>query len=59
MEESCQSKTYCLFSLDRTIIYTICKTKDSKPEKVKELEFTVVEDADVPKKLMEIINEEK
>ncbi|NLJ90171.1 MAG: protease complex subunit PrcB family protein [Clostridiales bacterium] len=36
-----------------------CNTKDSKPEKVKEIEFTVVEDADVPEKLMEIINERK
>ena len=36
-----------------------CNLKKSKPNKVKELEFTVVEDADLPEKLLESINEKK
>ena len=36
----------------------MCSNK-SKPDKLKGLEFTVVEDADVPEKLMEAINEKK
>ena len=36
-----------------------CKPNKSIPEKVKELDFTVVEDGDVPEELMENINERK
>lgn len=50
---------YFLLLIGLSFTLFACKTKDSKPEKVKELEFTVVEDADVPEKLMEIINERK
>lgn len=42
-----------------TSILVGCNKEDSKPDKVKELEFTVVEDADVPTNLMETINEKK
>jgi protease stability complex PrcB-like protein len=36
-----------------------CNLGGSKPNKVKDVEFTVVEDADVPEELMESINEKK
>lgn len=41
------------------IIFTGCKSQSTEPKKIKDLEFTVVEDADVPEQLMEIINEKK
>ncbi|HHU75138.1 MAG TPA: protease complex subunit PrcB family protein [Clostridiales bacterium] len=36
-----------------------CKNEEDEIKKLKDLEFTVVEDADVPGELMEIINEKK
>lgn len=36
-----------------------CKSEDADVKKIKDLEFTVVEDADVPEQLMKIINEKK
>lgn len=50
---------YLLLLIGLMSILVGCNAKDSKPEKVKELEFTVVEDGDVPDKLMETINEKK
>lgn len=42
-----------------SFLLVACNNKQSKPDKVKGLEFTVVEDADVPDKLMEAIKEKK
>lgn len=42
-----------------SLLLISCRDKRSKPDKLKGLEFTVVEDADVPEKLMEAINEKK
>ncbi len=50
---------YLMLLIGLSSLLVACKTKDSKPEKVKELEFTVVEDANVPEELMEVINERK
>ena len=36
-----------------------CKNEEDEIKKLKDLEFTVVEDADAPGELMEIINEKK
>lgn len=36
-----------------------CKSEETDVKKVKDLEFTVVEDADVPEQLMQVINEKK
>jgi hypothetical protein len=41
------------------LLFTGCKSEDTDIKKIKDLEFTVVEDADVPPQLMEIINEKK
>jgi hypothetical protein len=41
------------------LIFTSCKGENTDVKKVRDLEFTVVEDADVPEQLMEIINEKK
>jgi hypothetical protein len=41
------------------IIFTGCKSESTEIKKIKDLEFTVVEEADVPQQLMEIINEKK
>ncbi len=41
------------------LLFTGCKTEETDIKKIKDLEFTVVEDADVPEQLMEIINEKK
>ncbi len=41
------------------LLLVACKSSNSKPEKLKELDFTVVENADVPDKLMETISEKK
>jgi hypothetical protein len=41
------------------LILTGCKSEDTDVKKIKDLEFTVVEDADVPEQLMKIINEKK
>jgi len=38
---------------------TGCKMEDTDVKKLNDLEFTVVEDADVPEELMEIINDKK
>lgn len=43
-----------------TIIgFTGCKQEDTEVKKIKDLEFTVVEDADLPGELKEIIDEKK
>ncbi len=47
-----------------TIVITVlgltgCKTEDTEIKKIKDLEFTVVEDADLPGELKEIIDEKK
>lgn len=41
------------------LLFTGCKSEKTDIKKIKDLEFTVVEDADVPEQLMEIINEKK
>jgi hypothetical protein len=41
------------------LLFTACKSEDTDVKKIKDLEFTVVEDADVPEQLMQIINEKK
>jgi hypothetical protein len=41
------------------LLFTGCKSQDTDIKKIKDLEFTVVEDADIPQQLMEIINEKK
>lgn len=41
------------------LLLTGCKTEETDIKKIKDLEFTVVEDADVPEQLMEIISEKK
>lgn len=38
---------------------TGCKAKDTEVKKLKDLDFTVVEDADIPGELKEIIDEKK
>lgn len=38
---------------------TACKSEDTDIKKIKDLEFTVVEDADLPGELKEIIDEKK
>lgn len=40
-------------------VLTGCKSEDTDIKRIKDLEFTVVEDADVPEQLKEIINEKK
>lgn len=42
-----------------SLVLISCSANKSKPDKLKGLEFTVVEDADVPEKLMEAITEKK
>jgi hypothetical protein len=39
--------------------FTACKTEDTDIKKIKDLDFTVVEDADLPGELKEIIDEKK
>lgn len=41
------------------LFLTGCKSENTDIKKIKDLEFTVVEDADVPEQLMKIINEKK
>ncbi|SHO52965.1 protease complex subunit PrcB family protein [Anaerocolumna xylanovorans] len=41
------------------LLLTGCKTEDTGGKKIKDLEFTIVEDADVPEPLMKMINEKK
>ncbi len=41
------------------LLITGCKSENTDIKKIKDLEFTVVEDADVPEQLMQIINEKK
>lgn len=41
------------------LLFTACKSENTDIKKIKDLEFTVVEDADVPEQLMQIINEKK
>jgi hypothetical protein len=42
-----------------TILLTGCKTEDTDIKKIRDLDFTVVEDADLPGELKEIIDEKK
>jgi hypothetical protein len=42
-----------------TIMLTGCKSEKADVKKMKDLEFTVVEDADVPEELMKMIDEKK
>lgn len=42
-----------------SFLLTGCKSENTDIKKIKDLEFTVVEDADVPEQLMVIINEKK
>lgn len=42
-----------------TIMLTGCKSEKPDIKKIKDLEFTVVEDADVPEELMKMIEEKK
>jgi hypothetical protein len=48
-----------LFAVGSGLLFAGCKTEETDIKKIKDLEFTVVEDADVPEQLMEIINEKK
>ncbi|HEX3078378.1 MAG TPA: protease complex subunit PrcB family protein [Lachnospiraceae bacterium] len=45
----------CLFS----VLLSACRTEKTDVKKIKDLEYTVVEDADVPEELMKMINEKK
>lgn len=42
-----------------SLLITGCSSEETDIKKVRDLEFTVVEDADVPAQLMEVINEKK
>ncbi|WP_455714160.1 protease complex subunit PrcB family protein [Anaerosporobacter sp.] len=42
-----------------TIMLAGCKSEKADIKKIKDLEFTVVEDADVPEELMQMIDEKK
>lgn len=46
-------------SLQICFIITGCSSKEGNLKKIKDLDFTVVEDADVPQELKDIINEKK
>lgn len=41
------------------LIFTGCKSENTDIKKIKDLEFTVVEEADIPEPLMQILNEKK
>lgn len=41
------------------LILTGCKSENTDVKKIKDLDFTIVEEADVPEQLMKIINEKK
>lgn len=41
------------------VVFAGCKSKDGEIKRVRDLDFTVVEDADVPEEVMNIINEKK
>ncbi|MDF2474460.1 MAG: putative rane protein [Lachnospiraceae bacterium] len=41
------------------LLITGCSSNETDIKKIRDLEFTVVEDADVPEQLMEVINEKK
>ncbi len=41
------------------LLFAGCQSENTDIEKIRDLEFVVVEDADVPEQLMEIINEKK
>ena len=45
-----------LFSL---LLFSACKGKEDEVKKVKDLEFTVVEEADIPESLKKLVNEKK
>lgn len=42
-----------------SLMITGCSSNETDVKKIRDLEFTVVEDADVPEQLMEVINEKK
>lgn len=48
-----------LMILTTVFAFTGCKTEDTDVKKLKDLDFTVVEDADLPGELKEIIDEKK
>jgi hypothetical protein len=51
---------FLLFTIVITVLgITACKTEKTDIKKIKDLEFTVVEDADLPGELKEIIDEKK
>lgn len=41
------------------MVITGCKKEEEKGEKIKDLDFTVIEEADIPEELLTIINEKK
>lgn len=49
----------CITLMISCVFLTACKSSQADMKKVKDLDFTVVEDADVPEELMTIINEKK
>jgi hypothetical protein len=48
--------TAILFSC---LLFGACKNSNAEVKRIKDLEFTVVEDAEVPEELMKIINQKK
>ncbi len=48
-----------LILIGSPLLLTGCKSEDPGGKKIKDLEFTVLEDADVPEPLMKMINEKK
>ncbi len=50
---------YFLILIGLVSLLSGCSGKESKPDKEEDLEFRVLEDAEVPDKLMEEINEKK
>ncbi|MEF9840375.1 MAG: protease complex subunit PrcB family protein [Lachnospiraceae bacterium] len=49
----------CLVGICFTIVITGCSIKESKTEKLRDLEFTVVEKESLPDELLELIEEKK
>lgn len=50
---------YLLLFILGAVCLTSCKAEDTGGKKIKDLEFTVVEDADIPEELAKIIKEKR
>lgn len=51
--------SFIMMILAMSFLLSSCKTEKTDLKKIKDLEFTVVEDADVPEELKELIEEKK